>query len=213
MTKAFVSYHHANDQVYKEHLAYLAKCFGAFEDCSVEVGEIDDDRSSESIRTTIRDNYLRDSEVTILLCGTETRFRKHIDWELKSSMINGTKNKQSGILVIDLPTTSCTTWHAGLHGEHKQIYWDYCGSWINIESKSQYRARYPDLPERIIDNLNNAHVAMSVVPWHKIKNQPENLRFLVNATAVAGRSNQYDTSLPMKRKNYNPKPAYNLRFG
>ena len=52
----------------------------------------------------IRDNYLRNSTVTILLVGTETARRKHIDWEIYSSRYDGTVNKKSGILVINLPS-------------------------------------------------------------------------------------------------------------
>lgn len=204
MTKAFISYHHRNDQDYKEHLTYLAENFGAFEDCSVEVGDIDDDLPNETIRRIIRDEYLRDSEVTILLCGCETRFRKHIDWELKSSMIDGRINKKSGILVIELPTTSGNSWYAGLPGEKDAIYPEYTGSWMTVETKADQQARHPDLPERIIDNLMATGVELSVVPWSKIENQPENLRFLVNATAKAGRSNVYDLALPMRKRDHYP---------
>ncbi len=210
MTKAFVSYYHENDQWYREHLADLAEYHGAFDDGSVEVGDIDDSLSSEAIRRIIRDEYLRDTKVTILLCGTQTRFRKHIDWELKSSMIDGSVNKKSGILVIDLPSTSCTSWHAGLPGEKEAIYWDYTGGWRRFETRSELKATYPDLPERIIDNLFNSGVAMSVVPWSRIENRPGNLKFLVDATARAGRTNNYDLSLPMRRKNYNPTPEYSF---
>ncbi len=209
MTKAFVSYHHGNDQYFREHLAMLGQTYGAFQDVSVEVGDIDDTLPSETIRRIIRDQYLRDSEVTIILCGTETRFRKHIDWELKSSMIDGRINRKSGILVIDLPTTSSTSWHCGLPNEKAVIYPDYEGSWMSPSQKSEYRARYPDIPDRIIDNLMTVQVSMSVVPWARIENQPDNLRWLVDATAVAGRSNQYDLSMPMRRKNHKP----NLQYG
>lgn len=210
MTKAFVSYHHDNDQEYREHLAYLAQYRGAFQDGSVEVGDIDDSLSSEAIRRIIRDEYLRDTQVTILLCGTETKFRKHIDWELKSSMIDGSVNKKSGILVIDLPTTNCTSWHASLLGEKEKIYPDYSGNWVNLEAKSEYESRYPEMPERIILNLIKSGVAMSVVPWSRIENNPENLKFLVDATAIAGRTNDYDLSIPMRRKNYNPASTYSF---
>ncbi|WP_187431760.1 hypothetical protein ROLI_025420 [Roseobacter fucihabitans] len=204
MTKAFVSYHHKNDQYYREHLAQLAMWDGAFEDKSVLVGDIDERLPPQTIRRIIRDNYLRDTEVTILLCGTETRFRKHVDWELKSSMIDGSVNRRSGILVIDLPTTASTSWHAGLPGEKETIYSDFGGGWFSLEHKHQYRERYPDLPERIIDNLMKPGVQMSVVPWAKIENQPQNLKFLVDATARAGVNNEYDTTLPMRMKNHNP---------
>ncbi|MEM9592427.1 MAG: TIR domain-containing protein [Pseudomonadota bacterium] len=208
MTKAFISYHHRNDQRYREHLSYLANVCGAFEDQSVEVGEIDESYSSQSIRRFIRDNYLRDTEVTILLCGSETRFRKHVDWELKSSMIDGAINRRSGILVIDLPTTRSTSWHASLPNEKNAIYSDYAGGWRHVDSKAEYLELYPDMPERIIDNLANPDVRLSVAPWRRIENQPGNLKFLVDATARVAMKNDYDLTLPMRRKNYNPRPAY-----
>ena len=79
---------------------------------------------------------------------------------------------------------------------------------MSLSQKSDYQSRFPDMPERVIDNLMNAEVSMSVVPWSRIENQPDNLRWLVDATATAGRTSQYDLSLPMRRKNYNPQLAY-----
>lgn len=81
---------------------------------------------------------------------------------------------------------------------------------MSLSHKSEYRARYPEMPDRIIDNLMAACVSMSVVPWSRIEHQPENLRWLVDATAVAGRTNQYDLTMPMRRKNHNPAPQYGV---
>ena len=60
-----------------------------FLDRSVDTGDISDDLSDESIRRKVRDEYLRDSTVTILLVGLQTKRRKHVDWEIYSSMIDG----------------------------------------------------------------------------------------------------------------------------
>ncbi len=141
MTKAFASCHHDNDRQYREHPACLAEVHWAFEDGSVELGDIDDTLSSEAIRRIIRDEYLRDTQVTILPCGTETRFRKHVDRESKSSMIDGSVNMKPGILVIDLPTTSCDSWHAGLPGEKEAIHWDHTGGWTSFATKGSPRNR------------------------------------------------------------------------
>lgn len=211
MTKAFISYHHRNDQDYRNHVSWLANDYGAFDDCSVELGEIDDRLATQSIRRIIRDDYLRDTQVTILLCGTETRYRKHVDWELKSSMIDGTVNRRSGILVIDLPTTSGDTWYSSLPGEKEAIYPDYTGGWSTVETKADFQTRHPDLPERIVDNLVKSDVALSVVPWSRIENQPDNLKFLVDATARVAASNEYDCSLPMRMRDHNPQPRYQYR--
>ena len=210
MTKAFISYHHRNDQEFREHLSFLANVYGAFDDQSVEVGEVDESYPPQSIRRYIRDYYLRDTEVTILLCGTETRFRKHVDWELKSSMIDGAINRRSGILVIDLPTTRSTSWHASLPNEKRVIHPNYTENWVHVENKTDYFERYPDMPERIIDNLAKPGVKLSIVPWDRVKNQPQNLKFLVDATARVAHSNDYDLSLPMRTRNHNPQPAYHF---
>ena len=203
MTKTFISYHHDNDQQFKEHLSFMAREYGCFEDGSVQVGDIDDDdRSSESIRRLIRDYYLKDSEVTLLLCGTETRDRKLVDWELKSSMIDGQVNHKSGILVINLPGVSENVWHANLPGEKTAIYSDYKGDWTSFETRSQFETRYPLMPARITDQLTQPNVAISIVPWTKVAYNPEGLRWLIDQTAIAGKLNSYDLSRPMRRRNH-----------
>ena len=203
MTKAFISYHHGNDRPFKEQLSFMANRYGCFHDVSVQVGDIPDDgRSSESIRQTIRDNYLKDSEVTILLCGLETRDRKHVDWELKSSMIDGSVNRKSGILVINLPGISESSWHTMLPGEKSVIYPDYKGDWISVISRSQYENRYPYLPARIVDQLMCTDVTMSVVPWKRVADDPDKLRWLIDKTAIAGRNSSYDLSRKMRRRDH-----------
>ena len=79
MHKVFISYHHSNDQWYKNELVKLGE--RVFVDRSVDTGDIPDEWTDEQIRQEIRDSYLRDSTVTIVLVGTETKQRKHIDWE------------------------------------------------------------------------------------------------------------------------------------
>ena len=69
MHKVFISYHHANDQVYKECLVRLGENHEIFIDRSVDTGDISDKLSDEAIREKIRDEYLRDSTVTIVLVG------------------------------------------------------------------------------------------------------------------------------------------------
>ncbi len=106
MHKVFISYHHKNDQDYKEHLIQIGERNKIFIDQSVDTGGISDDLSDQAIREEIRDEYLRDSTVTILLVGLETKKRKHIDWEIYSSMFDGAVNKKSGVLVINLSITN-----------------------------------------------------------------------------------------------------------
>ena len=105
MHRVFISYHHENDQYYKNYLVNIGSQYKIFLNYSVDTGDISDYLSDEAIREKIRDEYLRDSTVTIVLVGLETKGRKHVDWEIYSSMIDGKVNKKSGILVANLPST------------------------------------------------------------------------------------------------------------
>lgn len=101
--KVFISYHHANDQWYKNELEKMNDVFDIFVNRSVSLGDIDEEEEPQKIREIIRDEYLRDTSALILLVGTETKNRKHVDWELYSSMRDSPRNGKSGILVM-LPT-------------------------------------------------------------------------------------------------------------
>lgn len=140
--KVFVSYHHDNDQSYKEALVTLGERNEIFIDQSVDTGDISDDLSDEYIRELIRDGYLRDSTVTIVLVGTETRGRKHVDWEIYSSMYDGPINKKSGILVVELPEVSSGNMTAPRGEDEKELYSDIT-SWTTVNSRAEYERRYP----------------------------------------------------------------------
>jgi hypothetical protein len=103
--KVFISYHHARDEAYK--IAFerrFGDAFGAIVLGSVNDGDIDPNLPTETIRQKIRDDYLRDASVTVVLIGAETWQRKHIDWEIGSSIRHTEYNPRSGLLGIVLPT-------------------------------------------------------------------------------------------------------------
>lgn len=102
--KVFVSYHHKNDQTYRDELERILKETGISIIKSVQIGDIDENLDAETIRHKIRDEYLRDSTVTVVLIGTETWKRKHVDWEIGSSIRDTKYNSRSGLLGILLPT-------------------------------------------------------------------------------------------------------------
>lgn len=197
--KVFISYHHDNDQWAKEKLLELNSKYDIFIDRSVDTGDISDDLSDEKIRKKIRDEYLRDTTVTILLVGTETKNKKHIDWELYSSMYDGKENKKSGILVIQLPSTKPQYIRAAHGDEEKRNLYRSVTNWISIDSRDKYEGRYPYLPERIIDNLLARNVKISVTKWEDLN--VEDLRLLIDLTFQDRESCQYDMSRKMRRNN------------
>jgi len=200
MHRVFISYHHGNDQWYKDELVRWGVANDIFEDWSVNTGDISDELSDEEIREIIRDEYLRSSSVTILLVGTETRFRKHVDWEIYSSMYDGKINKKSGIIVVLLPSVKSSYFTCGYNNEKTTIYPDQ-DSWMTITDRSEYERRYPYLPPRIIDNLLNPAANISVINWEKLT--VDGLRLMIE-NAFENRANQdYDLARPMRRRNYN----------
>lgn len=192
--KVFISYHHMNDQHYKNELSNMANVYNIFEDASVNTGGISDYLTDQQIRTIIRDDYLRDSSVTIVLVGTETKCRKHVDWEIYSSMYNGAKNKKSGILVVNLPSVSGS--QISICGEDKHI----LGSEIKWSPITSYE-RYEYLPERIVDNIKNSDVRIAVVDYLRIINNPNGLKKLIDIAYKNRDTNHYDLSVPMRRRN------------
>lgn len=153
--KVFISHHHANDLGYKDELVRFGEVNGIFVDQSVDTGDISDRLPDQRIREKIRDQYLRDSSVTIMLVGTHTKRRKHIDWEIYSSMIDGEVSKKSGIMVINLPSIDNGSVLAG-HGEdEKAVVYPECRKWQSWSGRPELEARFPYMPSRIIDSLVN----------------------------------------------------------
>ncbi len=102
--KVFVSYHHANDQWYRDQFERQCIHTDIAVMRSVQIGDIDPNIKTETIRQKIRDEYLADSTVTVVLIGTQTWQRKHVDWEIGSSIRETKSSSRSGLLGIFLPT-------------------------------------------------------------------------------------------------------------
>ena len=101
--RVFISYHH-NDQVYKDW--FIQMMGDDIVDESVSDGDIDDNLATETIRQYIRDHFIRDATVTMVLIGQCTWQRKHVDWEIGSSLRHTSLNPRCGLLGILLPNHS-----------------------------------------------------------------------------------------------------------
>jgi hypothetical protein len=110
--KVFVSFHHGDPTIdpqcgqrYKERFEHLfSTYFDATITKSVQDGDIKDGIATETTRQKIRDEYIADATVTIVLIGPETWKRKHVDWEISSSIRDTSRNPRCGLLGILLPT-------------------------------------------------------------------------------------------------------------
>jgi hypothetical protein len=54
----------------------------------------------------IREKYLTDSTVTIVLIGQCTWARRYVDWEVYSTLRRDSKNRLSGLMAVTLPSVA-----------------------------------------------------------------------------------------------------------
>lgn len=101
----FISYHHENDEDYKNEFEKLfSGVYDILETKAVSDGDISPDENTETTRQKIRDEFIRSASVTVVLIGSETWKRKHVDWEISSSIRDTELNSRTGLLGIILPT-------------------------------------------------------------------------------------------------------------
>lgn len=106
--KVFISYHAVDavevvDFVDEYDDVFIARAIGMEEDGS----DIIDSTNVDYIRRTIREKYLKDSTVTMVLVGACTWARKFVDWEIYSSLRSNPI--PNGLLAVQLPSTSTST--------------------------------------------------------------------------------------------------------
>ncbi|OUS08162.1 hypothetical protein A9Q96_01480 [Rhodobacterales bacterium 52_120_T64] len=101
----FISYHHANDENYKNEFERLfSGIYDILETKAVSDGDINPYIQTDTIRNKIRDEFIREASVTVVLIGTETWKRKHVDWEISGSIRQTSHNSRTGLIGILLPT-------------------------------------------------------------------------------------------------------------
>ena len=100
--KVFISFHE-QDIAYKERFVSMME--KRIVDRSVDTGNIDDTGlKTTTVRQKIRDDYIADATVTIVLIGPCTWQRKHVDWEIGSGIRKTKNNPRCGLLGILLPS-------------------------------------------------------------------------------------------------------------
>lgn len=144
--KVFISYHH-EDQAYKDE--FVRAMDNDFVDKSVEDGDIDDTNiATDTIRQKIRDEFIADATVTLVLIGPCTWQRKHVDWEIGSSLRDTEKNPRCGLL----------------------------GLWLPNHPDFGKKNFHPNLiPPRLADNLNGDNSFAKIYDWKRLDPNGRNI--------------------------------------
>jgi len=104
------------------HNRIFVNQYGILISKSAQIGDIGPSLDAETIYQKIRDEYLKDSTVTVVLIGAKTWKRKHVDWEIGSSIRQTKYNSCSGLLGIILPRNS--NYHLSLYKNVERGYAD-----------------------------------------------------------------------------------------
>lgn len=197
--KVFISYYHKDDQWYKDQLLQINDEHDIFDDYSVHEDEIDDTgMTDEQIRREIRDNYIQNATVLVVLCGENTKKRKHIDWEIHAAMYDSETNPKMGILVVNVGSNrgqiAC--------GKEEEKLIAPFSTWTPLnKDETSLKEEYPYLPDRIIENIARDDVSITVVNWNSVINDSQKIKELVDNAFSRRKSNNYDHSTPLRRRN------------
>jgi hypothetical protein len=99
--KVFISYYHEDDHLYRLRFELLFRHL--FINKSVKPGDIDSDTGDEYIKRLIREGYITDASILVVLVGPDTHTRKHVDWEI-SAALNKKVGGYSGLVGLRLPS-------------------------------------------------------------------------------------------------------------
>lgn len=183
--KVFISYYHFQDKEYKEKLIQLGTKYGIFDDYSIRINAINDTgKSTDEVAKIIRDKYMKNATVLILLCGKKTKKRKFVDRELHAAMYHTDKNPRMGIVVINLPEIE--QWIRA-SGDEEQRLMGTDGEWKSLSGYQEYKQAFPYMPERIMDNLVK-DVPISVVDWSMVSQNPTMLKQLIHNAFIRRKS-------------------------
>ena len=99
--KVFISFHE-EDRQWRDY--FVTALGGGIVDKSVHEEDIDDNPlKTETVRQKIRDEFIADATVTVVLVGPCTWQRKFVDWEIGSSLRQTKRNSRCGLVGLLLP--------------------------------------------------------------------------------------------------------------
>jgi hypothetical protein len=170
--KCFISYHHDDQDEVKDFIerfdedgeAFIARAVGAMGQ------DIIDSEDTDYVMRRIREKYLTDSTVTIVLIGKCTWARRYVDWEIASTLRNDPNNKRSGLFAITLP---------GVADKIKTLPARFQDNLYNWDKKKGYAKwyKYPD---------NSASLTNMIEDAFQARDDDERTKHIDNSRALFG---------------------------
>ncbi|NTV49240.1 MAG: TIR domain-containing protein [Geobacteraceae bacterium] len=153
--KVFITYHHADQEEVNDFITTFSDERNVFISrvLGVDMEEsIISSTDTDYVMKRIRELYLKDSTVTIVLMGKCTWARRYVDWEIQSSLRSGNTLTPNGLLGIKLPSFKSGTnfpnrLNLNLKQNDQQV--DCYARWIE----------YPTRKDTLANAIHNAFLA------------------------------------------------------
>ena len=103
--KCFVTYHHADEAM----VSSFVRAFDHVGEVFIvrRLGEVPDDivdsSDTDYVMRRIREGFIADSTVTLVLAGACTWARRYVDWEIQASLRSPAGGLPNGLLGVRLP--------------------------------------------------------------------------------------------------------------
>ena len=174
--KCFITYHHAD----QTEVSRFISTFDQHGDVLIARGlgqgmaeDVIGSNDTSYVMQRIRQLYLQDSTVTIVLMGQCTWARRYVDWEIQSSLRRGETVTPNGLLGIKLPS------HPSIDGQFPNR--------LNLnlrqaDNQADCYARWVEYPESLESLASSIHAAFERRTTHADWIQNPRDRFMNNRT-------------------------------
>jgi hypothetical protein len=140
---------------------FTAKALGTFDN-----EDFIDSDNPEYVMSQIREKYIGDASITIVLVGKCTHSRRYVDWEIKSSLRRG-QSLPNGLLAYVLPSATPPP------------------------GEPRWSRKWPHVPPRLAANWNYEHQDLCYARYYEMPPSTDDVRRNVEA-AFLDRTNRAD---------------------
>ncbi|MFM0111716.1 TIR domain-containing protein [Paraburkholderia nemoris] len=105
--RCFISYHHADELATRHFIQTFSTSGQVFTSRALGIElepDIVNSSDTDYVLRRIRERYLANTSVTIVMIGRCTRSRRYVDWEIAASLRNMPGGPANGLLGIKLPS-------------------------------------------------------------------------------------------------------------
>lgn len=134
--RVFISFHH-KDEAYRNEFNRL---WGEqFTGMDVKLGDIPTESDADYIKRLIQVDHIVHSSVVVALYGTETRKRKHVDWEIHAGLSEKVGDRK-GLVIMIIPGFPVSPYDQNGNYDQSRLY-----PYLHPRTAENLRSGYADV--------------------------------------------------------------------